>query len=59
MLQSESLEKSAGRIEERCYELIDIQNLESAKEWEGCLSVGRVTRNRTKKEKTSFEVFFT
>jgi predicted transposase YbfD/YdcC len=56
--KSESLEKSAGRVEERCYELIDIQDLESAKEWSGCCSVGRVTRKRTKKEKTSSEVCF-
>ena len=54
----ESLEKSAGRVEERCYEIIDIQDLESAKEWTGCLSVGRVTRRRAKKEKTSCEVCF-
>jgi hypothetical protein len=56
--KSESLEKSGGRIEERCDGLIDIQNLESAKEWAGCSSVGRVTRKRTQKEKTSCEVCF-
>lgn len=56
--KNESLEKSAGRVEERCYELLDIQGLESAEEWTGCLSVGRVTRKRTKKEKTSVEVCF-
>ncbi len=54
----ESLDKSAGRVEERCYEVMDIENLESAKEWAGCLSVGRVTRKRSKKGKSSVEVCF-
>ena len=56
--QIESLDKSAGRVEERYYELIDIENLESPKEWVGCSSVGRVTRKRTKKGKTSTETCF-
>lgn len=56
--QTESLDKSAGRIEERYYELMDIDSLESAKEWEGCSSVGKVTRKRTKKGKTSIETCF-
>jgi predicted transposase YbfD/YdcC len=55
---SHSLEKSAGRLEERHYELIDIEDLPTAKEWVGCLSVGRVTRRRTKRGKTSVEVCF-
>lgn len=54
---SDSLEKSAGRIEKRRYELIDAEELPVAKEW-GFSSVGRVTRERTKKEKTSFEVCY-
>lgn len=29
-------EKSAGRIEERSYQLLDIEDLVSAKEWAGC-----------------------
>jgi len=53
-----SLEKSAGRVEERCYELMDVEDLPAAKEWEGCLSIGRVTRRRNKKGKTSEEVCF-
>lgn len=56
--QSHTIEKNAGRVEERYYELLDIQDLPSAKEWSGCISVGRVTRRRTKKEKTSEEVTF-
>ena len=46
-----NLDKSAGRLEKRYYELID------AEEW-GFSSVGRVTRERTKKEKTSIEVCY-
>lgn len=53
-----SREKSAGRVEERSYQLLDVEDLESAKEWAGCSSVGRVTRNRTKKGKTSTEVHY-
>lgn len=53
-----TLEKSSGRIEERSYQLLDIEDLESVKEWSGCSSVGRVIRNRTKKGKTSTEVCF-
>jgi predicted transposase YbfD/YdcC len=55
---SHSLEKSAGRLEERYYELVEVEDLPAAKEWEGCLSFGRVTRRRTKKGKTSEEVCF-
>jgi predicted transposase YbfD/YdcC len=51
---SENLDKSAGRIEKRYYELIDAEDLPAAKEW-GFSSVGRVTRERTKKNKTSIE----
>ena len=56
--QSQTLEKSAGRIEERFYDLVDIEDLPAAREWAGCRSVGRVTRKRTKGEKTSEEVCF-
>lgn len=51
-------EKSAGRVEERSYQLLDIEDLASAKEWAGCSSVGRVTRKRTKKDKTSTEICY-
>lgn len=53
-----SLEKSAGRVEERIYELLDAEDLPALREWAGCSSVGRVTRKRTKKGKTSVEVCF-
>lgn len=56
--ESHSEEKSAGRIEERSYQLLDIEDLDSTKEWLGCLSVGRVMRQRTKKGKTSREECF-
>ncbi|MEM7176027.1 MAG: ISAs1 family transposase, partial [Chlamydiota bacterium] len=46
--QNSSLEKSAGRVEERLYDLIDIDELSAQKEWVGSRSVGRVTRRRTK-----------
>src|ERR1700733_4174009 len=51
-------EKSSGRIEERSYQLLDVEDLASVKEWAGCSSVGRVIRNRTKKGKTSTETCF-
>lgn len=54
---AESLDKSAGRIEKRHYELIDAEELPGANEW-GFSSVGRVTRERTKKEKTSIEICY-
>lgn len=53
--ESYSQEKSAGRVEERSYQLLDIEDLVSAKEWAGCSSVGRVIRKRSKKGKTSTE----
>ena len=56
--ESHNQEKSAGRVEERSYQLLDIEDLTSAKEWAGCSSVGRVTRKRTKKGKTSTEVCY-
>jgi predicted transposase YbfD/YdcC len=55
---SHSLEKSAGRVEERLYELLDATELPDIKAWTGCSSVGRVTRIRTKGGKTSKEVCF-
>jgi predicted transposase YbfD/YdcC len=56
--ESHTIEKSAGRVEERRYELLDTEDLSSAKEWAGCSSVGRVLRKRTKGEKVSTEVCF-
>jgi predicted transposase YbfD/YdcC len=55
---SHSLEKSAGRVEERLYELLDATELPDIKAWASCSSVGRVTRTRTKGGKTSKEVCF-
>lgn len=56
--ENHTREKSSGRIEERSYQLLDVEGLTSVKEWEGCSSVGRVIRNRTKKGKTSTEACF-
>lgn len=56
--QSQTIEKSAGRIEERYYDLLDASELPGREEWIGCRSVGRVIRKRTKKDKTSEEVCF-
>lgn len=55
---NQTQEKSAGRVEERNYQLLAIENLASAKEWVGCSSVGRVIRKRTKKGKTSTEICY-
>lgn len=49
---------SSGKIEERSYQLLDVEDLASVKEWAGCSSAGRVIRNRTKKGKTSTETCF-
>lgn len=57
-VQSQSLEKSAGRVEERFYDLIDADDLPEREKWIGCRSLGRVIRKRTKGEKTSTEVCF-
>lgn len=51
-------EKSAGRVEERSYQLLDAEGLIAVKEWPGCSSVGRVIRKRTKKGKTSIETCY-
>lgn len=56
--QFQSLGKSAGRVEERYYDLLDASELAAREEWAGCKSVGRVIRKRTKKDKTSEEVCF-
>ena len=56
--ESRSQEKSGGRVEERSYQLLDIESLSSVKEWSGCSSVGRVIRKRTKKGKTSIETCY-
>ncbi len=51
--QSQTLEKSAGRVEERFYDLIEAEDLPSIKGRVGLCSIGRVTRLRTKGEKRS------
>lgn len=56
--QSQSMEKSAGRVEERFYDLIDVEDLPAQKEWTGCQCIGRVIRKRTKGEKTSIEICY-
>jgi len=56
--QSQTIEKSAGRKEERYYDLLDASELSAREEWIGCRSMGRVIRKRTKKDKTSEEVCF-
>lgn len=56
--QSESLEKSGGRIEARYYALLDAEDLPARHEWAACRSVGRVIRERTKNGKTSREVCY-
>jgi predicted transposase YbfD/YdcC len=56
--ESHNQEKSAGRVEERSYQLLDIEDLASVQEWIGCSSIGRVVRKRTKKDKTSREIYY-
>jgi predicted transposase YbfD/YdcC len=56
--QSETLEKSGGRVESRSYALLDAEDLPGAKEWEGCRCVGRVIRTRTKNQKVSTEICY-
>ena len=56
--QKQTIEKSAGRIEERLYDIIDAEDLPGRGKWAGCRSVGRVIRKRTKGEKTSTEICF-
>jgi len=55
---SETVEKTGGRVESRRYELLSADKLPGISEWTGCLCVGRVTRKRTKGEKTSEEVIY-
>lgn len=55
---TETLEKIGGRIESRRYELLSAEGLVGISEWAGCRCVGRVTRKRTKSEKTSEEVVY-
>jgi predicted transposase YbfD/YdcC len=57
-VQSGSIEKSGGRVEERSYDLLDAEDLPGREEWIGCKCVGRVTRKRTKDGKTSIEVCY-
>ena len=56
--QSQSIEKTGGRIEERYYDLIDAEGLPGQEQWQGSRSVGRVIRKRTKDGKTSQEVCY-
>ena len=56
--QTETLEKKGGRVESRRYELLDAGELPGISEWVGCRCVGRVTRKRTKDEKTSEETVY-
>lgn len=56
--QSESIEKSGGRVEKRAYDLLEVEDLPSLKKWAGCCCVGRVTRQRSKENKTSTEVCY-
>jgi predicted transposase YbfD/YdcC len=57
-VQTQTLEKSAGRVEERLYDLIDAEDLPEREKWTGCKSIGRVIRKRAKGEKVSTEVCF-
>ncbi len=56
--QFDTVEKSAGRVEERHYALLDGLDLLSLKEWQGACCVGRVIRRRTKDKKTSLETTY-
>lgn len=56
--RTETLEKIGGRVEKRCYELLNAEELPGISEWRGCCCVGRVTRRRTKGDKTSEETIF-
>jgi predicted transposase YbfD/YdcC len=55
---TETLEKKGGRVESRRYELLSAEELPGISEWAGCRCVGRVTRKRTKRDKTSEEVVY-
>jgi predicted transposase YbfD/YdcC len=57
-VQTQTLEKSAGRIEERFYDLIDAEDLPEREKWAGCRSIGRVIRKRAKGRKSLTEVCF-
>lgn len=54
----ESIEKSRGRIEERLCTAIDASDLVEAQEWKGLKTIARITRRRTKQEKTSEEIIY-
>ena len=54
--QNQSIEKSGGRVEERYYDLLSMEDFPAQKEWTGSRCVGRVIRKRTKDNKTSIEV---
>lgn len=54
----ETLEKKGGRVESRRYELLSAKELPGIEEWAGCQCVGRVTRKRSKGEKTTEETIY-
>jgi predicted transposase YbfD/YdcC len=56
--QTETVEKIGGRIESRRYELLSADGLPGILEWKDCRCVGRVTRKRTKGNKSSEETTF-
>lgn len=55
---TETLEKKGGRVESRKYELLSAESLPEISEWVGCRCVGRVTRKRSKGDKTTEEVIY-
>jgi predicted transposase YbfD/YdcC len=55
---TETLEKKGGRVRSRRYELLNAEELPGISEWARCNCVGRVTRKRTKGEKTSEEIVY-
>lgn len=55
---TETLEKKAGRVERRRYELLSAKELPGIEEWAGCECVGRVTRKRSKGGKTTEETIY-
>lgn len=52
----ETMEKGHGRVEVRTYISMDASELPNTEEWAGLKSVGKVTRERTLKDKTSTEI---
>ena len=54
----ETIEKSHGRIEKRCYYVVDGEELTSATGWKGLKSLGMVVRERTIANKQTREVTY-